>query len=94
MAAEGAAEFRDARYKLRVLCLYGFNNNKAQFEHHLKSFKAKYQNVIDLTVIEAPFPIDDKTCPPEKPLTQAGFKAPFYSWFRVILDMEQVNTIL
>jgi hypothetical protein len=51
MEQKGAAA---ALKKLRVLCLYGYNNNIECFKLMTQEFRARFEHVADFIFIEAP----------------------------------------
>ena len=66
---------------MRILCLHGYNNHAASFEHMTQPFRLMLPpGMAQFDFMGGPYEIDPSLISPEKGLTKLGFTPPFRSW--------------
>lgn len=66
--------------KLRVLCLHGYNTNSTVMHYQSRSFRQRYEHLIDFDFIDAP---NHCWIEPIQALLDKGFEPPFKGWYNV-----------
>ena len=57
-ACKERLQLRNQR-KLKVLCLHGFNTDASVMEYQMRHFRQVFEEVMEFTVINAPFDCED-----------------------------------
>ena len=70
--------------KLKILCLHGVETNAEIFEFQLKTFKETFDELIELSFVDAPH---WSARPRYGPFKKRGFAAPYRKWFELEYDV-------